>query len=237
MLSKLRKLTVVVTVALVGFSGAQAVASVIAPFDIEFRAATPNKHSVTRPYSFGSVRLSAFASYSIADGAGDLRYISRANSGWGVIDPSGMSFSEAGRMGGGETLQIDFGDRDITLTSLSFSTFDAANTTDDDNIVQRFDVYVRALGSTDFVKALSNYAANGAGGEVSENLVDLSGESGLVGSVFMLVSLNDGIGSQGFRMSALAGTAVVPLPGTAAALGGGLLMGAVVLRRRRKKAA
>lgn len=237
MFMKLRQFAAAATVALAGFGASQAVAGPVAAFDMNFRAALPNVHSVDRTFYYGpeTVTVSAFASFSIAGGAGDLRYLSRANSGWGVIDPSGVPFAEGGRMGGGEAIQLDFGAREITLSSISFSTFDAGNTSADDNIIQRFDLYVKALGSSDFVKYISDRAANGTGGAVNDSLLDLSSEA-ITGSVFMLVSLNDGIGSQGFRMSGFAGTTVVPLPGTAAVLGGGLLLGGLVLRRRRKAA-
>ena len=206
-----------------------------------YRAGAVNKHFIQRtgvpaaPYNvFAYDSFSLDNGSTLEDAAGTVMFIQRANTGWGVTNPAPVSASEAGRMGGGETLVLDFLNREITLTSIGFSTFDAANTAADDNAIQYFDLYVRALGSDDFVKAISNAAANGTGGAGINQIYDFTADN-IKGSAFALVSLSEGTGSRGFRMSTFVGTAAVPLPGTAAALGGGLLLGGLALRRRKSK--
>ena len=236
MFNTLRKIGAAAIIALGSGVTPASAASVDLTFDEIYRAGAVNKHFIQRtgipaaPYN-----IFAYDSFS-ESGPGTVMFIQRANEGWGVANPAGVTQYEAGRMGGGETLVLDFLDREITLSSIGFSTFDAASTTADDGAIQYFDLYVRALGSDDFVKAISNAAANGSGTAGLNQIYDFTGDN-IVGSAFALVSLSDGPGSRGFRMASFAGTASVPGPGTAAALGGALVFGGAFLRRRKAKAA
>lgn len=206
MFNTLRKLGVAaVLVAGLGVTQAAAATSLYSySFTEEFNNGgnTNTPHYVTRenlpaaPYD-----VFAYAGFSV-DGGGTATttqpmFLSRTNIGWGILNPSGNSQFEDGRMGGGETMLFDFRNREISLTSISFTTPGPSGNTS----IQRFDIYVKALGTQTWSKVVDGAAANPGGTPVSGAAFDLTG-MGVEGSAFALVSLDsDPITKRGFRMN------------------------------------
>ena len=235
MFNILRKLGVASV--LVAGLGATSAAAFTVPFLLEYDDTTDVGTVVTdHTYSLeilNFVPYEVFAYDSFAGGEqGAAKFISRNADGWGVRNASTATQFEGDRIGGGEALLFDFREREVTLDSISFTTPNDSGA----NNEQRFEIYVRALGSTTYTSVVTG-AANPGGGAVTGAAFDLTGQ-GVVGSAFALVSLDTDPGTpRGLTLNSFSGTVVVPTPGSLAVLGGGLLVGGVFLRRRKAKAA
>lgn len=237
MFNTLRKLGVAAVLVAGLAASAASAATFVYPFVETLKAGgASNAHFVTRtnlaaaPYD-----VYAYAGFSV-DGAGTATasqpmFLARGNIGWGIKNPSLNSQFEDGRMGGGETMLFDFRNREVSLTSVSFTTPGPSS----NSTLQRFDIYVKALGTQTYTKVVNGAVANPSGTPVTGASFDLTG-MGVTGSAFAIVSLDsDPTVKRGFRLSSFAGTVAVPTPGSAVALGGGLLLGGLVLHRRKNK--